>query len=762
MADEGGQIILSTALIVAVLLLSLIVTSYRARLMYLKTRSIVAREVVGAITADFKRALIHVLSLATRAYYNYTKYEAMLSKYKEEGLTLYNKHNFTVARHIGIKYLELWRTFIVKAYAGYGVQVDFRLIEMNLTGILGRPRFIKEGDLMKAFWYYPSSCSVARAQLLLNLSDAGLYGWVSEVTAGLFLEIYPDYEVSYEGNWTEVKMRVLQDEGYPYPYLAIKGSIQVYFPREAYWARAEILNIAYLGNGEYSIKLRPYVKPLHDPLSGEDYVPLLIVVEDDRGILVEGCSYNSITFKVRRMTPDVLTIDERRIYRPDEIAHEVYTLEFTWDLKVRWLGMELRKENLELPPMPFMPIKQLRVNSTIGGAEERPIERPVQYEEWKEVVWHGRHIWVPCNLSDPQMDFGPNTRLVFQVSFPRLSVKEQLVVIWWEDDLDAEPKIYPTLISYRYDATHKDVWHPLYDVEFVDVEHPQSRGYIDYHGVAAIVMRDPVSDYAFGPYNLHAFGIYLDRYLGRYRPYGKWNVYSNYLRYTWIQAPIRIFAVLNTSFVGNVYDENDKPRDNYYDTLAIVQVINGTRYLPILTYIYWKDDNSSKGYWLSTAMGRGLSEWFAYVNLENSTGDTPFSIGEVAQVREEPEPNFMITYWRCSGSQTGKALILSRSGVQLLYEIAGRDTLPQFIVTKHAPSGELQGSIEYAFWLSTRKCYSVSKGTFLAYWVVMFDYKPLGGSEGWLSISNARQGWKNACIYAPMFLEDYAPLITSP
>ncbi|RLE64088.1 MAG: hypothetical protein DRJ38_06110, partial [Thermoprotei archaeon] len=109
-----GQIIVTTVLIIAVLLLAVIVSIYETRLVYLKTRSIVVREVVGSITADFERALAHVLALATRAYFNYTKYEKMLKKYKAEGLTLYNKHNFTIAREIGFKYLELWKTFIME------------------------------------------------------------------------------------------------------------------------------------------------------------------------------------------------------------------------------------------------------------------------------------------------------------------------------------------------------------------------------------------------------------------------------------------------------------------------------------------------------------------------------------------------------------------------------------------------------------------------------------------------------------------------
>ncbi len=762
MADRRGQILLATSLIIAILLLSVVVMIYEARLVYLKTRSIVIREAIASITADFKRALTHVLSLATRAYFNYTRYEKMLSKYKEEGLTLYNKHNFTVARQIGIKYLELWKTFITEAYVGYGVQVSIESAERNLTRILGRPRFLKYGDLMKAFWYYPSSCSIIDAYLLLNLSNAGFYGWRSEVTVGLVLTIYPDYNASLEGNWTSIHIGVLYDSEVPYPYLTTRGRIEVYIPREAYWALAKIINITYIGNGEYIIQFKPYIEPLYDSLEDREYVPVLVVIEDHRGIVVEACSYTHIAFGIKRRIPTSLTAGSSKITRPSNTAHEVYTLEFTWDLNIYWLGIQLEKENnLKLPPIPFMPIKQLRVNVTSDGTLETLKKRPVQYEEWRRVTWHGYKIWIPESLSDPQMDFSPKTRLVFQVKFPYLNVVKQLVTIWWEDDLDAEPEIYSSLITYIYDDEHKDVRHPLYDVEFIDLEHPQSRGYVNYHGVAALVMRDPVTDYAFGPYNIHAFGIYYSSgryYLGKYRPYGTWEIYHNYLRYTWIQAPIRIFAVLNTTLVGNVYVENGDPHDDYYDTLIIVQIINDTRYIPILTYIYWKKSHSDYGYWLCMSMGRGLSEWFAYIDKFNSTGNTPFNINEIQTVREEKYPNFMITYWRWQDEKIGRAIVLSRSGVQLLYSTAGSSLLPRFVSTKYGSGGELQGSIEYVFW-DYNVYRSVYESTFLSYWTVIFDYNPQGGS-GWKEIVDPKNGWINAYIYAPMFLEDYSPIVT--
>ena len=448
---------------------------------------------------------------------------------------------------------------------------------------------------------------------------------------------------------------------------------------------------------------------------------------------------------------------ERRlggISRPYDTRYEVYTLEFAWNLNIYWLGISLPKDqDLELPPIPFIPIKQLRVNVSLDGTENTLEKRPIQYEEWKTVNWHGVDIMVPLGMSDPQEDYKPTTRLVFQVKFPTKEVQSQIVAVWWEDDLDAEPEAYPTQIEYITGGNYKDVRHPLYDIEFVDLEHPQSRGYADYEGVAAFVMRDPATDEAFGPYNLHAFDNY-GSWKGRYRPYGVWDVNYEYMRYSWIKAPIRIFAILNTTLVGDVYDDTYDYWEGYYHTIAIVQIINGTRYIPIITYIYWSQTHRGYGYWLNLMMGRGYPEHFAY--LHNDTTITYFDIGDLRNngTIEEPNPGFMITHWN---SEMGRALIISNQAIRYLKSIK---TDKARMASTYGGWTPYQGSIEYEFWSYSDE-ETVYEGTLLTYWSVIFDYKPLGG-DGWLTVSDIREGWKNAYIYAPMFLEDYAPMVVKP
>ncbi|AKG38776.1 hypothetical protein MA03_05135 [Infirmifilum uzonense] len=791
MTKRRAQMVVAAVLIIGLLVMSILVTVYEAHTLFLTTRSPVVRETVGAITADFKRAIAAMLALATRAYFNYSEFTDFTDRFGGFGVSAYNRHNFTVARIAAKTYLEYWRQSIMKAYGEYGAQVSYQLLELNLSQELGRPRSVN--NLMKGYWYLPVSGSYAYAKLKLNLTALGFYNWESDVFVGLTVTVYRN-PVSVTASNVTIILNVRQDgdldysrnppsvRGAPYGRLITSGWVRIYYPEKdaqgrytGAWRQARIKDITYGGMGNYSITFEPAVDVLTDPLTKEQYVPIMVVVSDERGIIVEASTYKYIVFSIQRNTPDTLVYydssgQKQTLNRPSDISNEVYTLEMSSNLSFYWLNTKLQIDpNLKLPPFPYIPIKQIRVNTTLRGTNDVLNERPIQYENWTTTIWRLANIPVnlPVGLSDPQMDFVRgdkyNTRLVFQVKFPSTSIKQQLVALWWKDDLDAQPAAYPTQITYIWDSTHKDIMHPLYDVELVDLEHPQSRGYLDYEGVAAAVLRDPQTDFAFGPYNLHAFDTYGSS-LGRYRPYGVWKVYYSYLRYSWIQAPIRIFALLNTTFVGNVYASGDV-RSDYYATLSILSVVNGTRYVPVLTYVYWMNNQDGEGYWLATEMGRGVADWFLYltaglqaisnVKLQNRTYNSPFPWRSDPPVECYPDPGIMLAHWSWSGD-LGRALILNWNGVQKLYSVGGSDA--RFCTTKYAPGGTKQGSIEYVFWPSDVER-TVNKGTLVAFWNVIFDFRSSGPGFGTYPGSDA---WKNAYIYASMFLENYAPKVGPP
>ena len=799
-----GQILAITAIMIAIVLMGIIVSVYEAHVFFLKTRSVVVREVIGSITADFERAMATVLAVATRGYFNYTRFYDLCSRFSGLGLTFLERHNFTVARIMAYNYLQYWRTAVVEAYSGYGVQVDFEIEELDLAPYLGRSRRLE--NLVAGYWYYSSSCSVAHARLKLNLTALGFYGWESPVTVGLFLRILESK--SGEG-YTILKIEVRADAGEPYPLLVTRGWIEVYYPEEqdgewtGRWTKANITDVTYKGNGVYLIKLKPEVAQLTDPLTGNTYVPLLVVVSDHRGILVEALTYNHIVFKVRKRVPDILTYytefgEQKTLQRPFNTPYEVYTLEFGSNLKFYWLDMELPVDpNLRVPPLPFMPIKQLLINVSRDGTTSTLIERPVQYENWTLKHWHDRDVWVPYGLPDPTIDIRPLVvtpggqvfaiRFVFQVPFPRRDIKEQYVVIWWNDSLDAVPKVWGTSIRYEYDPSHhlKDLVHPELRIELVDTEHTEIRSYDDYGGVAALALREPEDVWGpSGPWNIHGFG-YLEVRIGRdriyklnrFRPYGKWTVYSHYLgKYSWMQAPIRIFAVLDTDYVASVYEEDSyfgNPITGYYSTLAILEVINGTRYIPLIMHVYWQKNRYNYSYWLYSLMGAGVPTDFAYMTGWDDWGFAPgwwwreFSEETVRKRSYSyPCPAERGECWRCyhTGfnspglwvahwcSTIGKGVIGNENLVALLRKSKDLGYEPMFYVTRCGGPTGIQNSLEVKLADGFITVEREEFNPLLNYWLVLMLFDPPSVSEG----------WKGLYYYAPMFWKAYAPEIVSP
>ena len=237
------------------------------------------------------------------------------------------------------------------------------------------------------------------------------------------------------------------------------------------------------------------------------------------------------------------------------------------------------------------------------------------------------------------------------------------------------------------------------------------------------------------------------------------------MRYSWIKAPIRIFAVLNTEWVGSVYrDYGDTAlSDQYYATLAIVQIVNGTRYIPVIAYIYWKNTRSDYGYWLCTEMGKGYADYFAFMAAGYQYERNQTFLYEYNDVSGSPggvliqyDPGMLMTHWSSQG--VGRAVILNQAAVKWLRKIGGSDA--SFSSTAYGGTTGRQGSIEADFW-PYNKYRSVSAGTFLRFWTVVFSYDAT--SPGFIKpppkISDL---WQNAYIYAPMFLEDYAPSIVKP
>ncbi|PLJ78128.1 MAG: hypothetical protein B7L53_03610 [Thermofilum sp. NZ13] len=367
--------------------------------------------------------------------------------------------------------------------------------------------------------------------------------------------------------------------------------------------------------------------------------------------------------------------------------------------------------------------------------------------------------------------------------------------------MDAGPVNFSTRIRYispDQNPSYKDVVHPLFDLEFLDAQHRVARGFEsvlpstnpcdssfapDYHlhywGIAAINLRSPDGSVVYGTINLHGFDtdhLCERTYNASYRPYGNWSVFYKYLRYGY-PAPVRIFALLNTTLVADIYAVTQRGgnaqgllRSDYYHIVTLVEVINGTNYLPIISYVYWNGTQSGNGYWAIQVSGvaqPNIPNWgsaygyFSYLTYpagnyrENSTDSTPVS-GAQAQTFTGSYPGIFISQW---GSQSGKAIVFNRGALSYWYtQVPGQEATSSFMC---GGIPLCSADIHFTRLDSQNRelPINITKSLTFSYQTVILFYNLTG--TGWLGATGLN-GWQNGYAYAPMFLERYAPVVVPP
>ena len=719
-------IILSLIIFMTVLVMEFQNEIYRVE--PIETKSMAISEILDNIRFDLKRVLSLIISNASRTY----AFHPYL-------------HNLTIFRENAIKYLHEWMLFISKKYDAI---IQIRTPGASIT-IDNNEFEIPSGSIFKLYWYKLNSITLGFIEVSISIPKAGIYNKIINASISLYLSIV---NVENEDNVTSIKFRVLIDNGVPLTDIRDINITILYPDFNYYWRRARIIGFKYLRNGLWEVNITPKVNLMGVTSSGNGVIPLRIYVMDWRGIVVSALTYTGIILRVDKNTPDRLYYYQGayKVLERNDTPDEMYTIELDWNFNLHFLlneiKLEIEEESEKPPPIPPIPVKQLRVY--VSSNLEDWILCPFQCEYWRKISWHGHEIWIPISPANPAYWFNESCRLVFQVSFNNVSDKFRYIMITWMDDCDSDLIEWNTTLKFDYRLPdYKDVISDTFRVELIDIEHRVMRDYnYDYHGVAALGFREPNGS-AFGPTNIHAFGTYISdeiRYLGRYRPYGKWEVFSKYIgEYSWASLPVRILIKLDTDKVGNVYAEGDI-RDDYYDTIAITYIINGSKYMACLIHIYWKTSRSDYGSWMFASMGGGKPEYYMYLKLnENGIENVTrvYSYEDLYSHNEYDYPNYFCTHW---GNGIGRAVFLSKTAVQALYNIGN----PKFAVTKWAPGNMKQHSLEYQF-NSLDDETTFNAGTYYSYWFVIYMYEAEDNYDEWLE----------AYKYLPMFIENYAPSI---
>jgi len=262
-----GQILVAAVLIVGVLVMSVLVAAYQAHTLFLRTRSVVVRETVSAITADFERALAAMLALATRSYFDHTRFSDFTARFEELGL---KPGDLDSAKRVARDFLEGWKAVVRVVYAEKGAQVELVETVADVSDLLGKPEYVY--DLVLLVWDSTTSGSYICAGLKLNLTNVGLYGWKVISLVGLTLSIDEYFAAD-----NTIRIRVLVDNGTYYGNLLARGWVEVYYQQGESWVKATIKDVTYEGFGYYRITL-------DTELPGE--TPFTVVASDERGILV--------------------------------------------------------------------------------------------------------------------------------------------------------------------------------------------------------------------------------------------------------------------------------------------------------------------------------------------------------------------------------------------------------------------------------------------------------------------------------------------
>ena len=122
-------------------------------------------------------------------------------------------------------------------------------------------------------------------------------------------------------------------------------------------------------------------------------------------------------------------------------TYETYNLEVMYNASTGtawyWNGEQLEISG-GYPPVPPVPIRQLRVNATTLGVGRNLTETPSQVEQWSSDMRRPLYVMTTGNTS---ARFNDRSKLTFNVGFP-WNVTTQQVTVWWMDDLEVAPPSY--------------------------------------------------------------------------------------------------------------------------------------------------------------------------------------------------------------------------------------------------------------------------------------------------------------------------------
>jgi hypothetical protein len=262
---KKGQFVISVALLIAVIAMTAALSIYLASMLHHRFRYKSYKEIVNNVDSDCERALINALSKATHEYIG--------AKPGGEIDLEHATYNYTALRLSAQNFMDFWKQTVINSYAGTGLEINLNysnkiLLSERKENYFGRGVTIPERwlyNLTKAYWFYPESISAIGADLSLNITGMGFYGFKSNKLIYLILSIdindlrKQGEEYQQGGKPIDhIKVRILKEGMTPVHDLTTKNFlIRVFDLYTGSWRKADILDVKYEGDGNYTIYLPP-------------------------------------------------------------------------------------------------------------------------------------------------------------------------------------------------------------------------------------------------------------------------------------------------------------------------------------------------------------------------------------------------------------------------------------------------------------------------------------------------------------------------
>jgi len=261
--QKRGQFVVSIALLIAIIAMTAALSVYFASMLHHRFRYKGYKEIISTINSDFKRALTNALSKATHDYVGVKPG----GEIDLESLT----YNYTLLRLSAQNFMDYWKQTVINSYSSMGLEMDLEYRNMFLLeerkenysgiGITIPERWLY--NLTTAYWFYPESISAIRANLSLNITGVGFYGFKTSELVYLILgiDINDLKKQAQSGEINHLNVIVLKEGETPVHDLTTKNfMIRVFDLYTGSWRKVPIMGVSYYGDGYYTIYLPPQQK----------------------------------------------------------------------------------------------------------------------------------------------------------------------------------------------------------------------------------------------------------------------------------------------------------------------------------------------------------------------------------------------------------------------------------------------------------------------------------------------------------------------